>query len=244
MSNVASFSRPLCHVVIPCAGSGSRAGGQGPKQYQMLAGEPMAMHTLRAFAQVTDLARVVLVTAPHDASMPALLAALGDGRFETVAIGGATRADSVLAGLQHLGATGADDADWVLVHDAARCLITPALIDQLMHACSDDAVGGLLALPLPDTLKVAQDGRGVATLERDDKWLAQTPQMFRLGMLRDALQAARSQGFAGITDEASAMERLGLSVRLVQGHAQNVKLTYPQDFDLAEAVLLARRPGP
>ena len=241
MPNTASTSKPLCHVVIPCAGSGSRAGGVGPKQYQMLAGEPMVMHTMRAFAGVSTLARVVLVTAAHDIEMPALLNTLGDARFEAVTMGGATRADSVLAGLRHLNERGAQDDDWVLVHDAARCLITPALIEHLMQLCANDAVGGLLAVPLPDTLKTAQDGRAVTTVRRDDKWLAQTPQMFRLGPLRHALQAAQAQGFAEITDEASAMERLGVSVRLVPGHAQNFKLTYPHDFALAEAVLLARR---
>lgn len=243
MSNVASSSRPLCHVVIPCAGSGSRAGGQGPKQYQMLAGEPMVMHTLRAFAAVTDLARVVLVTAPHDASMPALLAALGDGRFETVAIGGATRADSVLAGLQHLGATGADDADWVLVHDAARCLITTEQIDRLIDTCAGDSVGGLLAHKLPDTLKTSIDGPGgvrvSSTVDRSDKWLAQTPQMFRIG----ALAAAIAHIGPAVTDEASAMEAMGLHPRLVPGGAQNFKVTYPEDFALAEAVLAQRAHG-
>ena len=241
MSIAASPPHPLCHVVIPCAGSGSRAGGEGPKQYQMLAGEPMVMHTLRAFARVPGLARVVLVTAPQDARMPALLATLGDPRFEVVANGGATRADSVLAGLQHLSDCAVPEEDWVLVHDAARCLITPALIERLVQSCAHDAVGGLLAVPLPDTLKVADAARAVRTLRRDDKWLAQTPQMFRLGRLRQALHAAQTQGFEGITDEASAMERLGVSVALVEGHTQNFKLTYPQDFELAEAVLLARR---
>ena len=240
MSTANPTATPLCHVVIPCAGSGSRAGGQGPKQYQLLAGEPMVMHTLRAFAQVPALARVVLVTAPQDASMPALLAALGDPRFEAAPIGGATRADSVLAGLQHLSARGAHVQDWVLVHDAARCLITPALIEHLVQSCADETVGGLLAVPLADTLKVADGARAVRTLRRDDKWLAQTPQMCRLGPLRQALQAAQSEGFDGITDEASALERLGLSVRLVEGHTQNFKLTYPHDFALAEAVLQAR----
>lgn len=225
-------------VAAPAAGTAPAP--SLPKQYHLVAGQPMVLHTLAAFSGVSRLLGTLVAVAAGDH----FLDAYAHPSFFRVECGGPTRADTVLGGLKALLARGAQPQDWVLVHDAARCLITPALIDQLMHACSDDAVGGLLALPLPDTLKVAQDGRGVATLARDDKWLAQTPQMFRLGMLRDALQAARSQGFAGITDEASAMERLGLSVRLVQGHAQNFKLTYPQDFDLAEAVLLARRSGP
>ena len=239
MSIPSARPKPLYHVVIPCAGTGSRAGGAGPKQYQMLVNEPMVVHTLRAFAGVPALARMVLVTSPVDEQMPALLSGLGDARFEVAAKGGATRADSVLAGLQHLKGSGGQDDDWVLVHDAARCLITPALIEHLMQACADDPVGGLLAVPLPDTLKQASQGRSVATVRRDDKWLAQTPQMFRLGRLLEALLSAQQHGFAQITDEASALERLGLSVQLVEGHAQNFKLTYPHDFALAEAVLRA-----
>jgi 2-C-methyl-D-erythritol 4-phosphate cytidylyltransferase/2-C-methyl-D-erythritol 4-phosphate cytidylyltransferase/2-C-methyl-D-erythritol 2,4-cyclodiphosphate synthase len=126
-----------------------------------------------------------------------------------------------------------------LVHDAARCLITPAQITQLIDACAGDAVGGLLAHKLPDTLKCEVDGRVASTLDRHDKWLAQTPQMFRIGPLIDALQQAGD----AVTDESSAMEALGLSPKLVPGSAQNFKVTYPEDFALAEAVLLARQKG-
>ena len=126
--------------------------------------------------------------------------------------------------------------DWVLVHDAARCLITSAQINQLLDACLDDEVGGLLALPLPDTLKAAQAGRVSATLPRGDKWLAQTPQMFRIGSLLDALQVAGDN----VTDESSAIEALGLQPKLVSGSAQNFKVTYPEDFSLADAVLQSR----
>jgi 2-C-methyl-D-erythritol 4-phosphate cytidylyltransferase len=147
-------------------------------------------------------------------------------------------------GLAELRARGARDDDWVLVHDAARCLITPEQIEALMVACADDPVGGLLALPLPDTLKQARsDGessRVAATLDRADKWLAQTPQMFRLGLLAQALDQAERSG-AVVTDEASAIEALGLAPRLVPGSAQNFKVTYPEDFALAEAVLQARK---
>jgi 2-C-methyl-D-erythritol 4-phosphate cytidylyltransferase len=128
----------------------------------------------------------------------------------------------------------------VLVHDAARCLITAALVDALIDACADDAVGGLLALPLPDTLKRAVDGRVAATVPREDKWLAQTPQMFRLGALQQALVAQVPTGFAGVTDEASALEMAGLQPLLVVGSAHNFKVTYAQDFALAQAVLHSR----
>jgi 2-C-methyl-D-erythritol 4-phosphate cytidylyltransferase len=126
--------------------------------------------------------------------------------------------------------------DWVLVHDAARCLITPAQINALIDACQGDAVGGLLALKLPDTLKQEQGGRVAATVDRSDKWLAQTPQMFRLGDLQAALRTAGE----AVTDEASAMEFMGQAPLLVEGSAQNFKVTYPQDFALAQAVLAAR----
>jgi len=157
-------------------------------------------------------------------------------RFETVPVGGATRAASVLAGLRHLVSQGAQPSDWVLVHDAARCLVRAEDVTRLIEACRGDPVGGLLALPLADTLKMARHGRVQGTLDRSDKWLAQTPQMFRCGLLLDALL----QAGAAVTDEASAIEHLGHSPLLVRGSAHNLKVTYPDDFALAEALLQAR----
>jgi 2-C-methyl-D-erythritol 4-phosphate cytidylyltransferase len=142
----------------------------------------------------------------------------------------------VTNGLDALLKRGANSVDWVLVHDAARCLITTEQINTLIDACLPDAVGGLLALPLPDTLKAAKEGRVSATLERGDKWLAQTPQMFRIGQLRAALLAAGDT----VTDESSAIEFVGGSPLLVEGSAQNFKVTYRQDFALAESVLRSR----
>jgi 2-C-methyl-D-erythritol 4-phosphate cytidylyltransferase len=150
--------------------------------------------------------------------------------------GGATRAASVAAGLAELRARGAGDEDLVLVHDAARCLLRPAWVERLLDACADDAVGGLLALPLADTLKAAQGDRVSATLARADKWLAQTPQMFRLGLLQHALAHAG----AAVTDESSAVEALGLAPRLVPGEIENLKLTWPADFALAARLLETR----
>jgi 2-C-methyl-D-erythritol 4-phosphate cytidylyltransferase len=141
-----------------------------------------------------------------------------------------------LNGLNVLLERGAVPTDWVLVHDAARCLITPQQIDRLIDACLVDAVGGLLALKLPDTLKREVAGRVAETVERGDKWLAQTPQMFRIGELQRALTAAGD----AVTDEASALEFVGKCPLLVEGSAQNFKVTYPQDFALAQAVLMAR----
>lgn len=219
-------------ALIPCAGTGSRSGAQGPKQYQPLAGQPMVMHTLAAFAGVSRLANTLLVVAPGDAffdskSAPCWVADCG----------GSTRAQSVLTGLEYLVRQGASAGDWVLVHDAARCLITPAQIQTLIDACEHDAVGGLLAHKLADTLKSEAGGRVAATIDRSDKWLAQTPQMFRIGLLTQALEQAGEQ----VTDESSAIEAMGLSPKLVAGSAQNFKVTYPEDFALAEALLLGRR---
>ena len=224
-----------CIALLPCAGSGARAGGVVPKQYQPVAGVPMVRHTLAAFLAVARIARVLVVVAPGDDTLQA-----PDAAYSIAACGGATRAQSVFNGLAALRDQGAGADDWVLVHDAARCLVTPALIDALIDACLPDAVGGLLALPLADTLKSATGTRAVATLERADKWLAQTPQMFRVGALHAALVAHAAQGFAGITDEASAVEAAGQRPLLVRGSAQNFKVTYPEDFALAEAILRSR----
>lgn len=232
---------------MPCAGTGSRAlraGDSGPKQYQLLLGQPLVLHTLAAFEQA-GLDGVLVVVSPEDG----FFAGQNLSAFATLSIaacGGSTRAQSVLNGLNHTLSLGAQPHDWVLVHDAARCLITPEQIRALVQACADDDVGGLLALPLPDTLKVAHavpsDGsvphaaRVAQTLDRSDKWLAQTPQMFRLGVLKHAIESAGNR----VTDESSAIEAQGLQPLLVKGSAQNFKVTYPEDFALAEAVLMAR----
>ena len=226
------------HALIPCAGTGSRAGTLQPKQYQLVAGQPMVMHTVQALAAVPALASGWVVLSPDDdfawpqQDWPA--------HFKRVTCGGASRAQSVFNGLKAMLAEGLDPQDWVLVHDAARCLVQTEAVLRLIDACREDAVGGLLALPLPDTLKTEAGGRVQETVSREYKWLAQTPQMFRLQALHDALAAAASTGFEGITDEASAMERLGLQPRLVEGSAQNLKVTYPADFALAEALLQSR----
>ena len=231
-------TEPRCFALLPCAGSGSRAGAALPKQYQVVAGQPMVRHTLAAFAAVPRIARTLVVVAPGDATLQ------HEGASVLIAAcGGSTRAGSVFNGLKALREQGATAQDWVLVHDAARCLVTPALIDALIDACLPDAVGGLLALPLPDTLKQATaGGRVAATIDREGKWLAQTPQMFRIGLLQQALAAHAATGFAGITDEASAIEAAGHAPLLVRGSAQNVKVTWPEDFALAEAVLRSRHP--
>ncbi len=225
------------HALIPSAGIGTRAGVAGPKQYQTLAGQPLVLHTLVAFAAVPRVDQTLVVVAPEDQVLAGLRQ--HDARYSIADCGGSTRAESVFNGLNWLIQEGASAHDWVLVHDAARCLIRPDQINALIDTCLDDEVGGLLALPLPDTLKQAQAGRVTATLVRQDKWLAQTPQMFRIGSLLEALQLAG----AAVTDESSAIEALGLQPRLVPGSAQNFKVTYPEDFALAEAVLQSRKTG-
>jgi 2-C-methyl-D-erythritol 4-phosphate cytidylyltransferase len=218
-------------ALIPCAGTGSRAGTEGPKQYQNVADQPMVLHTLAAFAHVRRLAGVLVVVSAGDSFFDS-----ANATVLIAACGGSTRAGSVLNGLNALLERGAAPTDWVLVHDAARCLITPQQIDTLIDACLPDAVGGLLALKLPDTLKREAGGRVAETVERADKWLAQTPQMFRVAALQQALLAAGD----AVTDESSAMEFVGRAPLLVEGSAQNFKVTYPQDFALAQAVLQAR----
>ncbi|MFP5344061.1 MAG: 2-C-methyl-D-erythritol 4-phosphate cytidylyltransferase, partial [Gammaproteobacteria bacterium] len=149
--------------------------------------------------------------------------------------GGASRRDSVHNGLLAV-MNEVDPNDWVLVHDAARCLVTPALIDRLIDACLDDEVGGLLAQPVADTLKHGPAGRVAATLPREGHWLAQTPQMFRLGRLTEALEYVIKNTIP-VTDDAAAVEALGERPLLVEGHADNIKITRPGDLALAEFYL-------
>ncbi len=224
-----------CHALLPCAGTGSRAGTEVPKQYQPILELPMVLHTLEALRAVPRLERIVVVAAPGDAFWTT-----GYPGVTALRCGGSSRAESVFNGLQALLDQGTNPDDWVLVHDAARCLVTAPMVDALIDACQHDPVGGLLAIPLPDTLKTASDGRSIATVDRADKWLAQTPQMFRLGTLHAALAATAPRGFAGVTDEASAMEMAGHRPLLVPGSARNFKITYPDDFALAEAIFRSR----
>ena len=229
------------HALIPCAGMGSRAGTVQPKQYQQVAGQPMVMHTLQALAQVPQLSSAWVILSPDDGHVWAEQG--WPAHFQRVACGGASRAASVFNGLQAMLAAGLDPQDWVLVHDAARCLISPESVVALIDACRDDPVGGLLALPLPDTLKTQKPGdvpRVDATVPREGKWLAQTPQMFRLGALHQALAQVAGTDFAGITDEASAMEMAGFAPKLVVGSPYNFKVTYPPDFAFAEDLLGSR----
>lgn len=232
---------PRLYALVPCAGNGSRAGTRGPKQYELLAGRALVAHTLAALAAVPRLHATLVVLAGDDSGFEAAAPGFAGARGWVARVGGATRAASVAAGLAELQRRGAHADDWVLVHDAARCLLQPAWVDALIDACLDDAVGGLLAQPLADTLKQADDDLRVrASVDRRGKWAAQTPQMFRLGLLRRALAAAGE----GVTDEAGAVEALGLAPRLVAAPAENFKLTWAPDFALAERLLAAREQAP
>ncbi len=228
------------YALIPAAGSGSRLGAGVPKQYLPVAGEPMLAHPLRALLGCEDLRRIVVVTQAGDESAREVLGS--EARAVLAPCGGPSRAASVRAGLGWLLEHGASPGDWVLVHDAARCCITTQAVRRLIDACVHDEVGGLLALPLADTLKRQREGTGPArvqaTVPRSGLWQAQTPQMFRIGMLAAALDASADRE---ITDEASAIEGQGLRPLLVPGEASNFKVTLTGDLELADAVLRARR---
>jgi 2-C-methyl-D-erythritol 4-phosphate cytidylyltransferase len=225
------MSSPRFFALVPAAGIGERSGAGLPKQYVQIAGRPMLAHTLAALAAVPRLSQTLVVLSPADDRFEAALPQFSGWQAR---VGGASRAESVLGGLTELRRRGALDEDWVLVHDAARCLLQPAWVDALIDACEHDAVGGLLAQPIADTLKAGDgDSRVTATVDRRDKWAAQTPQMFRLGLVERALSAMG----AAATDEASAVEALGLAPRLVRASMANFKVTWPEDFALAARLL-------
>ena len=219
------------YALVPCAGVGERAGAAGPKQYAQMAGRSMVAHTVHALSQVARLSATLVVLSPTDMEFERHAP---EFRGWVARCGGDTRAQTVAQGLAELLARGAQPGDWVLVHDAARCLVRPEWVDALIDACVHDEVGGLLALPVADTLKQESAGRVTATVDRSGKWAAQTPQMFRLQTLRDALARAG----AAVTDESGAIEAIGLSPLLVRGDARNLKVTWPQDFHWAEAQLV------
>lgn len=227
-------------ALIPAAGSGSRFGGETPKQYLLLHGVPLIRHTLAALLGDSRIARVVVVLSPDDDRWSEACLPVGAAeRICVVREGGATRADSVINGINWLiNELHVENEDWVLVHDAARPCLTPAQVGDLINTLGDDPVGGLLAIPVADTLKRADEQKQVvATIDRQQLWQAQTPQMFRLRHLQSALSRV---DLSGITDEASAIERLGHHPRLVSGSLTNLKVTYPEDLDLAAMILAAQ----
>jgi len=218
-------------AVVPAAGRGSRFGAERPKQYLMLAGRTLLEHSLRAVLDHDDVDGVVVALSPDDSDWPGWRD-IG-GKPVITCVGGAERADSVLAGLHALPATVNDD-QWVLVHDAARPCLRARDLAMLLSVGQADPVGALLAAPVRDTLKRAdQVGRSQATEPREWLWRALTPQLFRRGGLTRALEAALRAGLK-VTDEAMAMERLGLRPCLVEGSEDNIKVTTASDLALAE----------
>lgn len=221
-------------AMIPAAGIGARSGAEIPKQYLQLAGKPMLMHVLDTFAATTYMTHTFVVVSADDGYIRNLMAAAPhlQNRVTLLFHGGSSRRESVLNGLQAVRGLVGDD-DWMLVHDAARPGLTVNLIEQLIAVLQNDEVGGLLALPVVDTLKRGDRNERVEkTVERIGLWAAQTPQMFRYGLLLRALTQAES-----VTDEAGAIEMLGLRPRLVEGSPRNFKVTLPHDVALAEMLL-------
>jgi 2-C-methyl-D-erythritol 4-phosphate cytidylyltransferase len=221
-------------AVVPAAGSGARMGGDMPKQNLNLAGVPVLQRSLDALLAWEELEGVVVALAPGDARWPALSAAQNPRVMITE--GGAERSDSVLSGLRRLADRVAED-DWVMVHDAARPCLRLEDLRRLVDSLAADPVGGLLAVPVVETVKRADSqARILETVPREALWLAQTPQLFRYGLLLEALETAQARG-AAITDEASAVEETGARPRLIPGDPGNIKITRPEDLPLAERFL-------
>jgi 2-C-methyl-D-erythritol 4-phosphate cytidylyltransferase len=221
------------HALVPAAGFGARMGGELPKQYLPLAGRPMIYYALDTLCAHPEITTVFVVLAPDDTLfLTHDWSRFGD-KLQPLFCGGEMRSDTVLNGLI---ASELEPDDWVLVHDAARPCLTQAHLAKLIAELRDDAVGGILAVPVADTLKRADDkGRIARTEDRAGLWQAQTPQMFRAGLLEQALQKCPN-----VTDEASAVEALGLQPRLIEGDSSNFKVTYPQDIRMAELLLRER----
>lgn len=220
------------HVIIPAAGVGKRMLNVLPKQYIALGGRPMISHCIQVFFNHPRIAAIHVALNPEDDFWRSLTLE-PESRLHLHYTGGATRAETVLNTLNEIEPALQGD-DWILVHDAARPGLTHDLLSHLIGILEHDAVGGLLALPVADTLKQSLDNQKVAqTISRANLWQAQTPQMFRFLTLKNAL----SQFGAIVTDESEAIEALGLKPILVQGELRNLKVTYPQDLVLLEALL-------
>jgi 2-C-methyl-D-erythritol 4-phosphate cytidylyltransferase len=218
------------HALVPAAGFGARMGHELPKQYLPLAGYPMIFHALNTLCASRLITTVFVVLSPDDTLFHNYDWSRFGDKLQTLYCGGQTRADTVLNGLL---ATELEPDDWVLVHDAARPCLTQAHLTKLIAELRDDAVGGILAVPVADTLKRSDAAQRIEKTEnRELLWQAQTPQMFRAGLLAQALQQCKN-----VTDEASAIESLGLHPKLVAGDSSNFKVTYPQDLLMAELLL-------
>ncbi|ADL54650.1 2-C-methyl-D-erythritol 4-phosphate cytidylyltransferase [Gallionella capsiferriformans] len=218
------------YALVPAAGFGARMGHELPKQYLPLAGHPMIYHAIATLCDCAEITTVFVVLSVHDTLFDACDWSRFGDKLQPLYCGGETRADTVLNGLL---ASELEPDDWVLVHDAARPCLANAHLTKLINELKDDPIGGILAVPVADTLKRANAaGRIQNTENREQLWQAQTPQMFRAGLLAQALQQCKA-----VTDEASAIEALGLHPKLVAGDSTNFKVTYPQDLRMAELLL-------
>lgn len=238
---------PQCHALLPTAGTGSRLGGDLPKQFQQLAGRPMLSYAIDAFIQTPEISSIWVGVSSGFIDNPILKTLSKAGKpLHCLPTGGATRQETVRNTLLAMLKAGVPEADWVLVHDAARPGISPALVQKLIAVVQTSGEGGLLAMPLADTLKMADSTSAIAgnptradkTISREHLWQAQTPQMFGLRQLYDAIEdGIRLE--ADITDEASAMELAGAKPLLVEGATINFKVTHPADWTLMQTILLA-----
>ncbi len=224
-------------ALVPAGGQGLRMQAPLPKQYLPLLGSPVILHTLERLCTHPRVRGVMVGIADQDRHWQMLIPMLANlPKFLGKYSGGETRAQTVLNGLKALSKHAKSD-DWVLVHDAVRPCVRHADIDKLIAAVGNDPEGGLLALPVSDTVKrVDNEGRVIETVRREGLWRAATPQMFRIGALASALETALKQG-SEITDEASAIEAAGGHPRVVACHADNIKVTLPEDLALAELYL-------
>jgi 2-C-methyl-D-erythritol 4-phosphate cytidylyltransferase len=226
------------HALIPAAGNGSRFRGDAPKQYWPLEGKPVLVHSLERLAAAFPLQHAYVAIAPGDRWYEETIGARPG--VTALRCGGATRGETVRNALAALIDVGKND--WILIHDAVRPCVDAASLERLRDEVHEDAVGGLLALPVVGTLKHADvGGRSAATEPREALWTAQTPQMFRFGVLEDAFAVADA---VRCTDEAQAVEALGMAPRLVMGSASNLKITYPDDLLLAAAIMAVQHRSP
>lgn len=220
------------HVIIPAAGTGSRMQTSIPKQYLMLLSKPLITWCINLFCANSRITKVYLALDPNDQTWNDSF--FSHHKLNILRTGGETRSQTVL---NTLNAIVVDDDDWVLVHDAARPGLSHDLLNKMIDVLENDEVGGLLAIPVADTLKRADLHQSILKTEpREHLWQAQTPQMFRYGLLKKALKKTNDSGLKA-TDESQAIEYLGLKPKLIEGELRNLKVTYPQDLLLAEAIL-------
>ena len=240
-----NLSNKKCHALLPTAGTGSRLGGELPKQFQQLAGKPMLCYAIEAFLKTPQVESIWIGVSPGFIDNPILKAiANGAQGIQFLPTGGPTRQETVRNTLAAMLKAGISEDDWILVHDAARPGITSALIEKLINSVQVSNEGGILAVPLADTLKQADLDSVIAgniphserTIPREHLWQAQTPQMFGLKQLHDALESAIRLE-ADVTDEASAIELAGAKPLLIEGAARNFKVTHPADWELMQLLL-------